>query len=92
MKKTEKIVITDYSDKPLILSREPWGEDYTLKPEEKFEISGEDCGDGFYYDVCCENDYIAVWADGGKADEYPGVYSAGVELQCGYNRNLSPIK
>lgn len=90
MGKTEKILIANYSDKPLLMMLEPWGEDYTLKPKEGFEIITEDCGADFYYSVSYENAWIAVYVEGGSRNEYPRVYSKGVELECGYNRELSP--
>ncbi len=89
MNKTEKLLISNNSNKPLLISLEPWGEDYTLKLKEEVEIIADDCEKDFYYHVVYENNYVAVYAEG-KGNEYPRVYSKGVELECGYNRNLSP--
>lgn len=89
MGKTEKMVIANYSFKPLLVMLEPWGEDYTLKPKEQFEIIAEDCETDFYYSVSYENDYVAVYAEGGSGREYPRVYSHGSEVDCGHNRELT---
>jgi hypothetical protein len=88
--KTEKIVIRNGFENPLLLSLEPWGEDYTLLKNEEVEIVAKDCHENFYYNVCFENDYIAVWAEGGNRSEYPRIYKNGEELDCGYNREFSP--
>ena len=90
MAKTEKIKLINYSNKPLLLSLEPWGEDYTLREKEEVEIIAEDCGADFHFEVVYETDYIAVYP-GGSGNEYPRVFSNGVELDCGYNRELSPV-
>jgi len=89
-KQTEKIVIDNNSDKPLTISLEPWGEDYTLRAKEAVEIITEDCGQDFHFSIVYEVDYIAVYAEGND-NEYPRVYKNGEEVECGYNRNLSPF-
>jgi hypothetical protein len=90
MAKTERILITNDSDKPLLISLEPWGEDYTLVSKEEVEIIAGNCGEDFYFNVVYYNDFVAVYVEGGKGDEYPRVYSKGIELSCGYNREFSP--
>ncbi len=82
-KKTERILITNYSDKPLLMMLEPWGEDYTLLANEEFEIIAEDCEQDFYYNIVPTENCISVYAEG---NEYPRVYKDGVEIDCGYNR------
>lgn len=90
MAKTERILITNDSDKQLLILLEPWGEDYTLLAKEEVEIVARDCREDFYFNVVYYNDFVAVYAEGGKGDEYPRVYKKGVELKCGYNREFSP--
>jgi len=90
MAKTEKLLITNDSDKPLLISLEPWGEDYTLLAKEEVEIIARDCRDDFHYNVVYYNDFVAVYVEGGKGDEHPGVYCQGIKLQSGYNRDFSP--
>lgn len=69
---------------------EPWGEDYTLREDETVEIIAEDCEQDFYFHVVYEKNYIAVYAEGDHY-AYPRVFSKGVELDCGYNRDLDSI-
>jgi hypothetical protein len=88
--KSVKIEISNNTKKPLLLSLEPWGEDYTLLEQEEVEIIADDCGENFHYQVVFHENFVAVWADGGN--EYPKVYKNGEELDCGYNREFSPIK
>lgn len=90
MSKVAKISISNDSDKPLLISLEPWGEDYTLLAKEEVEIIAQDCGDDFYYSVVYYDDFVAVYAEGGRRNEYLRVYIKGIELQCGYNREFSP--
>lgn len=90
MAKTEKILISNDSDKPLLISLEPWGEDYTLMAKEEVEIIARNCQEDFHYHVVYYNDFVAIYVEGGKGDEYPRVYRKGVELNGGYNREFSP--
>jgi hypothetical protein len=66
MRKAEKIVISNHSGHPLLVMLEPWGEDYTLRAEEKVEIVAENRGEGFYYTDAYEIDHVAVYAQGGE--------------------------
>ncbi|HEY8562760.1 MAG TPA: hypothetical protein VIL74_20450 [Pyrinomonadaceae bacterium] len=90
MAKNAKILISNDSERPLLISLEPWGEDYTLLAKEEVEIIAADCPDDFHYNVVYYNDFIAVYVEGGSGNEYPRVYRKGVELKCGYNREFSP--
>ena len=74
--------------KPLLLSLEPWGEDYTLKVNETVEIIAKDCSEDFYFHIAPKTDYWAVYAEG-SGNDYPRVYSNGIEVDCGYNRDLT---
>jgi len=88
MSRTVKIEIANRFNKPLVLSLEPWGEDYTLKIDEEVEIIAKDCSKDFYFSIVPHNDYMAVYAEG-SGNDYPRVYSNGVEVECGYNRDLT---
>lgn len=89
MAKTEKLQIRNRKKDPLLLSLEPWGEDYTLLKGEDIEIIAEDCDEQFYYSVDFDEYYAAVYAEGDNK-AYPEVYKNGKELDCGYNREFSP--
>jgi hypothetical protein len=88
MSRTVKINISNSLNKPLILSLEPWGEDYTLGIDEKVEIIAQDCSEDFYFHIVPHNDFMAVYAEG-SGNDYPRVYSNGIELDGGYNRDLT---
>jgi hypothetical protein len=89
MNQIQKIVIENRFGKPMIVYLEPWGADYTLKEDEKFEIVAENCEEDFYFNIQFERNCIIVYPEGKSNPEYPLIYSNGVEIDCGYNRNLT---
>jgi len=84
MKRPVKIIIENDSENFKTLYLEPWGEDYGMNPNDKFEIIEKEATDDFYFHIVCNQD-ILVWAEG-QADAYPGIYKDGKELVCGHNR------
>lgn len=86
MKRTTKIIVSNDFDKPKILWLEPWGADYTMMPNEEFEIIEEESTDDFYFHIVfSKNNDLLVWAEGSEVT-YPIVSQNGKELDCGHNR------
>ena len=81
----QRITITNNNKSFVTLSLEPWGEDYGMNPNDKFEIIADDIEETFYFGISFEEHIIFVYAEGGRSS-YPRVFKDGVELPCGHNR------
>lgn len=68
----------------MTLMLEPWGEDYGMLPNDKFEIIEKEAEEGFYFHILFGEKYIWVYAEG-TGEIYPRVYQNGEELECGHN-------
>ena len=84
MKHRVKILIENDSEHFKTLYLEPWGEDYGMNPNDKFEIIEGEATENFYFHIVYNQD-ILVWVEG-QSDAYPRVYEDGQELICGHNR------
>lgn len=85
MKSIYKIIIENSSENFKTLFLEPWGADYGMMPQDKFEIIDEEAEDDFYFHIVIEEKHILVWAEG-SGSNYPIITQNGEELLCGHNR------
>lgn len=81
-----RLVIRNDFERNLTLYLEPWGEIYTLLPEDEFEILAEGIDESFYFNVDA-GDEVMVWSYGQL--ENIGVYQKGELLEC---EPGSPVK
>lgn len=87
MSKTQKIVIENSFQKPIILCIEPWATEYGMMPDDKFEIISENHGDNVYFYSAFQNGRIDVFVEG-EETLHPQIYKDGELLDYGYNRNI----
>lgn len=80
---TSRIGVCNEFARPLIIWLEPWGEDYTLPPEEEVEIVAKDVDEAFHFMILMGEE-VKIYAEGQVVDI--GVYQNGRLLECGHNR------
>ena len=73
---------------PHVVWIEPWGEDYTLLPGEKFDIATTDsnAGDGPYFCLVETNGNTQVFVERGND---PQLQIDGIAVECGHNRQAA---
>jgi hypothetical protein len=80
--------IANSSDTLITLWVEPWGEDYTLFPQESVDVVAEECSAGFYLHWSISEGKIIIYAEGDQ-DAVISVYQQGKRLECGHHRGVS---
>jgi len=81
------IHLTNCRKSPMVVYTEPWGRDYTLLPEETFQILAIGSSPASYLHWNeNENDCIQVYAEGDCTEIL--VYQDGTELHCGHQRQV----
>jgi hypothetical protein len=65
---------------------EPWGEDYTLLPDETVEVVAKDAKKSFYFHVVNIVEGVQVYAEGTCGSV--SVFHNGKLLERGYNREV----
>ena len=83
-----KLGIHNSQKAPLTVYVEPWGNDYTLMPEEELEVevAGYDASPWFQLTEWCGS--IQVWCN--EADDFL-VMQGDRELECGHQRPTDPL-
>lgn len=66
---------------------EPWGEDYTLLPNDTFEIIAEAPSKNFYCHICFDKENVLVYVEGDFKNL--AVVQDGNQLKCGHNRSMT---
>ncbi|MGA5822901.1 hypothetical protein ACPC54_34195 [Kitasatospora sp. NPDC094028] len=89
-----KIRLSNTTEKPLGIWVEPWGEDYWMKPGEKFTVVADTPEDAdpeeASFEVVLHDQGASVWVTTGPQ---PYVYgNAGNELDCGHQRPLDVLR
>ena len=75
--------------RPISIQLEPWGEDYTLKPGERFSIGHESNSKG-YVSASLENNWLSVYIEGDW--DYPDLVTIDDRpVECGYGRELADL-
>ncbi len=82
----QRFKITNRQRTPLTLLIEPWGEDYTLLPDETFDVVAEHFSEDFYFHWVTNDDFTQVYAEGDR-EATVGVYQGERLLECGHNRS-----
>lgn len=81
------IKVSNERREPLTVWLEPWGEDYTLLPDETFDVVAEGASPDFYFDMACNEKDVLVYAEGDCTCVF--VLRDGDALECGHNRERS---
>lgn len=77
------IHLTNTRTSPMVVSIEPWGEDYTLLPGETVQMVAIGSSPASYVHLL-ENGFMAVYAEGDCTEIL--VYQDGTQLECGHQR------
>jgi hypothetical protein len=64
---------------------EPWAEDYTLLPGDRFELRADCPKDTPWFGLDQSEEQLTIWVNGDAAVIQPLVVN-GVPAECGYNR------
>jgi hypothetical protein len=76
--------VTNDHKTPVTLWIEPWGEDYTLLPNETVDLVAEAYSEEFYLHWVVSEGKILIYAEGDQAASV-SVHQAGNRLQCGHH-------
>lgn len=73
---------------PMTIAIEPWGDDYTLLPNECYEIRYTLNSGGTIMPalIALENGDLQIYIEGRYENLHLGVYSGEQLLECGHNR------
>ena len=81
-----KLGLCSSSDtRPLRISLEPWGEDYTFAPGTRVIVLARGRGTPPWFDVWLQDDGITLVAIEGSVEGW-AVFDEGRRVQCGYGR------
>ena len=80
---TAKIEFWNSRKRPHVISVEPWGEDFTLLPEEKLEVVAWGNSENPHFTAVESEDGTQIYIDG--AQEF-AVNQDGKRIECGHKR------
>jgi hypothetical protein len=85
-----KTLLSVWNDKhaPMTIFIEPWGRDYTLLPDERYDIRVKINFGGTIWPslICHENGDMQIYIEGRHKNLRLGVYDGQTLLECGHNR------
>lgn len=82
-----RLVIENDTKLPMTMFLEPWGRDYTLLPNQRFEVrvwKGEFGESPYFQSIHHAGGDVSVYLEGSVGDF--GVFHDGAEIECGHNR------
>jgi len=80
--------VWNHKQTPMTIAIEPWGDDYTLLPNERYEVRFKvNLGGAIIPSInVLENGDLQIYIEGRSKNLRLGVYDGETLLECGHNR------
>lgn len=77
-------IVTNTSDRMMLVFTEPEGQDYWLRPAESVELRAAADSPAADFEICDHSDGVTIWPSDGLG--YISVWAGGVEPFCGHQQ------